>query len=72
VVLEVRQGSLLDARDRRPETVRAMLRTFRLASGVKSRIDQSLPLLLQDPNLLGAGMSYLTESQAAALHNALG
>ena len=71
VELTVREGSLLDQRDRRPETIRKMLRTFRLESEFKNRIDQSIPQLLTDPNKLGIAVNYLKDSQVAALANAL-
>ncbi len=71
VELSVSEGSLLDQRDRRTEKIRKMLRTFRLESEFKNRIDQSIPQLLADPNKLGVAVNYLKDSQVAALASAL-
>jgi hypothetical protein len=71
VELTVSDGSLLNERDRRAEKVRKMLHAFHLESIVKQRIDLALPMLLADPNQIGQAGSYLTDSQLAALKNAL-
>jgi len=69
--LSVNEKTLLDERDQRTEKIRKMLRTFRLESDFKNRIDQFLPQLLTDSNQLGAVANYLKNSQIAALANAL-
>ncbi len=71
VELSTKEASLLDGRDRRAEKFRQRLRALRLDSIVKLRLDQSLPMLLENPNLLGAASSYLQTSQLAALADAL-
>jgi hypothetical protein len=71
VELTMDEGSLLDARDRRAEKVRRMLRTFRLESEYKNRIDQAIPQLLVNANGLGRAVNYLKDSHVAALEHAL-
>jgi hypothetical protein len=71
VELTVSEGSLLAQRDRREQKVRKMLRAFHLESMIKQRIDLALPMLLADSNQIGQAGSYLTDSQLAALKNAL-
>ncbi|MCX7753945.1 MAG: DUF5110 domain-containing protein [Anaerolineales bacterium] len=71
VELAVRQGTLREERDRRPETVRRYLRAFRMSSWFKKEIDAALPDLLTDPNALGAFAVHLTPAQRAALERAL-
>ncbi len=48
----VAEGSLLSQRDRRLETCRAMLRTFRLDTWVKWELDRKLPELVLAPERL--------------------
>lgn len=64
-------ASLLSRRDRRLETVRRMLRAFRLDTGVKGGIDYDLPRLLEDPTALMEHSARLTASQMYALSTAL-
>ncbi len=71
ITLSVIEGSLLNQSDRKREKVIRCLKTFRLESNVKHGILQQLENLLINPNLLGMGMQYLTDSQISALRNAL-
>jgi len=71
ITLSVIEGSLLNQSDRKREKVIRCLKTFRLESNVKHGILQQLDNLLINPNLLGMGMQYLTDSQISALRNAL-
>jgi len=58
---------LLSQRDRRPETVRRMLRAFVLDSAMKLVIDRALPEILQDPAQLLANPVLLDDIHARAL-----
>jgi alpha-glucosidase (family GH31 glycosyl hydrolase) len=67
--LTAAQPSLLAKRDRRAETVRRMLRTFKLDSRVKVRIDADLPLLLRGE--LALARYNLSEVQQSTLAQVL-
>jgi alpha-glucosidase (family GH31 glycosyl hydrolase) len=75
VTIEVGDGSLLSKRDRRLETCRAMLRSFRLESVAKLALDQALPGAVQDPDeldQLACELDCVTEAQWLALRNVVG
>jgi hypothetical protein len=71
LVLSVQSGSLLSKRDRQLETCRKLLRSFRLDSGVKVRIDEALPQILEDGDRLAPFANVLKDAQLAALRNVL-
>lgn len=63
------QPSLLSHRDRRADSIRHLLRSFRLDSRVKAQIDQDLPRLLHGE--LSPQRYHLTDSQSSALEQLL-
>ncbi len=70
LTLSVTDGSLLSRRDRRLETCRAMLRTFRMNSWVKWGLERALPDLVADPasrGRAGGELDRVTEAQWLAL-----
>lgn len=71
VILFVSTGLLASEPDRRTDKMRQRLRVFRLPSRDKQRIDQDIPNILKDSERLGSFANLLSDSQLAALHNAL-
>lgn len=69
LVSSVQTGSLLSKRDRRLETCRKLLRSFRMDSGVKSRVDEALPQILEGGDHLAPFATVLKDAQLAALRN---
>ncbi|HOG46518.1 MAG TPA: glycoside hydrolase family 31 protein [Anaerolineae bacterium] len=67
VTLVAPQGSLMAGRDRRPETLRRLLRAFRLESYTKMAIDGRLPELLEHPERLAAYGTTLAEAHVRAI-----
>ncbi len=67
VTLHAAAGSLLAGRDRKPETLRRMLRAFRLESYTKMAIDRQLEELGAHPERLAAYDLTLRPPQARAL-----
>ena len=72
VTIGVAAGSLLSQRDRRLETCRAMLRTFRLGSLAKLALDQALPELVRDPAARGPRRRRVGSRGRSALDGAAG
>jgi len=66
VTLSVPSGTLLGGRDRTPETLRRMLRAFRLETHTKYAIDMHLAQVLAEPQRL-AGYPDLSDAQLRAL-----
>jgi hypothetical protein len=67
VTLETSAASLLSYRDRRAETVRKMLRAFRMDSAQKLHIDRQLSSILKTPSLLFTDFVLLDDPHARAL-----
>ena len=67
--LFVTEGNLADQCDRRREKILQRLKAFRLGSGIKHRIALEANNLIDDPNMLGMAMQYLSDSQISALRN---
>ena len=67
LTLSVRSGTLLSSRDRRLETCRKLLRSFRLDSNVKLRLDQDLSKLLAGRSSLMSHSPDLKDAQFSAL-----
>jgi len=67
LALSVRSGTLLSRRDRRLETCRKLLRSFRLDSNVKLRLDQDLVELLAGRSSLMNHSPDLKDAQLSAL-----
>jgi hypothetical protein len=68
----VAEGTLLSQRDRRLETCRAMLWSFKLNSDTKKALHESLPQLIADPQHVqrfAGQVDRVTEAQLMALRN---
>ncbi|MBI5031350.1 MAG: DUF5110 domain-containing protein [Chloroflexi bacterium] len=67
ITLTTPSNTLLSRRDRRIEKCRKMLRTFKMQSGLKLRIDCDLEKILHDPGLLHGYGIYMKDAHLAAL-----
>jgi hypothetical protein len=67
VLIGVNAGALMARRDRRLETCRAMLRTFKMESDLKAAIDEDLARILKDSHRLHSYGAGVTDAQLAAL-----
>jgi alpha-glucosidase (family GH31 glycosyl hydrolase) len=71
--LVVRSGTLLSGRDRRKETCRKLLRSFRLDTGVKHRLDRHLDQILEGrASLMAYGTDLADAHLSALLHTVQG
>jgi hypothetical protein len=62
-------GALLSGRDRRPETCRKLLRSFRLDTNVKQRLDLELDNIMEGRASLMSCSTDLTDAQLSALEH---
>ncbi|HEX2623269.1 MAG TPA: hypothetical protein VHL11_24080, partial [Phototrophicaceae bacterium] len=59
--------TLLARRNRKPETILRLLKSFKLHTGVRNRLAEQLDLLLADPTKIAPYLITMTASQARAL-----
>jgi hypothetical protein len=71
ITLIVNEGELMSRRDRRVETCRKLLRAFRMESETKKKIDQNLPAIFANLNLLRSFGIYAKDAHLAALTNVI-
>ncbi len=71
VTLAVNDGALMSRRDRRSETCRAMLRAFKMPTGLKYRIDRDLPVIFENINRLSSYGAGIKDAHIAALKSVI-